>query len=45
MELEAHISRIERQGNEILLQADASLWVDNIRIYDVKQAAVSLLEG
>jgi 3-hydroxymyristoyl/3-hydroxydecanoyl-(acyl carrier protein) dehydratase len=45
MELEAHISGIERQGNEILLQADASLWVDNIRIYDVKQAAVSLLEG
>jgi 3-hydroxymyristoyl/3-hydroxydecanoyl-(acyl carrier protein) dehydratase len=45
MELEAHIASIERLENQIVVQADASLWVDNIRIYEVKQAAVSLLEG
>jgi 3-hydroxymyristoyl/3-hydroxydecanoyl-(acyl carrier protein) dehydratase len=45
MELEVHVAKIERQGSQIILQADASLWVDNIRIYEVKQAAISLLEG
>jgi 3-hydroxymyristoyl/3-hydroxydecanoyl-(acyl carrier protein) dehydratase len=45
MELEAHVSGIERLGNKIILKADASLWVDHIRIYEVKQAAISLLEG
>jgi hypothetical protein len=45
MELEVHISGIERQENQVVIRADASLWVDNIRIYEVKQASVSLLEG
>jgi 3-hydroxymyristoyl/3-hydroxydecanoyl-(acyl carrier protein) dehydratase len=45
MELEVHVSSVERQGNQIILKADASLWVDHIRIYEVKQAAISLLKG
>lgn len=44
MELEAHIVSVERRGNQTILQADASLWVDSIRIYEVKQAAISLVE-
>jgi 3-hydroxymyristoyl/3-hydroxydecanoyl-(acyl carrier protein) dehydratase len=45
MELEAHITGIEQANNQVIVRADASLWVDNIRIYEVKQAAISLLEG
>jgi 3-hydroxymyristoyl/3-hydroxydecanoyl-(acyl carrier protein) dehydratase len=45
MELEAHIAGIEQVDNQVIVRAEASLWVDNIRIYEVKQAAISLLEG
>jgi len=45
MELEAHVSSIEQTDNQIAVLADASLWVDNIRIYEMKQASISLVEG
>jgi 3-hydroxymyristoyl/3-hydroxydecanoyl-(acyl carrier protein) dehydratase len=45
MEVEAHLSAIEQRADQLLLLGDASLWVNGLRIYEVKNAAVGLLEG
>ena len=45
MKLEVHLTRIERLVDQVLLVGDASLWADGIRIYEVKDAAVRLVEG
>ena len=45
MELEVHITKIEKQPGRVLLQGDASLWVDDLRIYQVKNLTVGILEG
>ena len=43
--LEAHIKQIERQGNSVTLLADASLWKDELRIYEVENVGVRLAES
>jgi len=43
MYLEIHISHVESNHNQVTLIGDASLWKDNMRIYEVKQIAVQIL--
>ena len=45
MELEIHLVDIEQGADQVILTGDASLWVDGLRIYEVKNAAVGILEG
>ena len=45
MELEVHIQRVEREAGQVTIRGDASLWVDRLRIYEVKNAAVAILEA
>jgi 3-hydroxymyristoyl/3-hydroxydecanoyl-(acyl carrier protein) dehydratase len=43
MELEIHLHMVERSAGEILIAGDASVWVDNLRIYEVKNASVRMV--
>ena len=45
MRLEAHISRVEQRGDQIVILADASLWRDQLRIYEVRDLGLALVEG
>ncbi len=45
MRLEAHISRVERRGDQIVILADASLWRDQLRIYEVRDLGLAIVEG
>ncbi len=45
MKLEVHLTQIEQRVDQVLLVGDASLWADGIRIYEVKDAAIRLVEG
>ena len=45
MRLEVHISRIERRSNQIIILADASLWRDQMRIYDVRDLGLAMVES
>ncbi len=45
MKVEVHLTRIERSVSQVLLVGEASLWADGIRIYEVKDAAIRLVEG
>lgn len=42
MELEVHLSGIERSGAQTLLTGDASMWVDGLRIYEINHAAIEI---
>jgi 3-hydroxymyristoyl/3-hydroxydecanoyl-(acyl carrier protein) dehydratase len=44
MELEVHLKSIDPHPGGLILLADASLWVDELRIYEIKNAAVAILE-
>jgi PfaB family protein len=45
MRLEAHITGVERRGDQVVVLADASLWRDRLRIYEVRQLGVALSES
>ncbi len=45
MLLEVKIRRVEEQGGELRIIADASLWADRTRIYEVKQAGIAISKG
>ncbi len=50
MELEVHLTGLQKQVDPsgaplYVLLGDANLWVDGLRIYEVKNAAVSVLES
>lgn len=45
MKIEVHLRGVERVASQVILHADASLWADHMRIYEVKDAAISLQEG
>jgi hypothetical protein len=36
---------VEHSAGQVLLMGDASLWADRIRIYEVKDAGIRLVEG
>jgi len=42
---EIHIKQITHQGNSIILIADANIWRDNLRVYEVKDLALAVVEG
>ncbi|WP_129676971.1 PfaB family protein [Candidatus Chloroploca sp. Khr17] len=42
MSLEAHITRIEQRGPAIVIVANASLWRDGLRIYEVKDLGIAI---
>jgi 3-hydroxymyristoyl/3-hydroxydecanoyl-(acyl carrier protein) dehydratase len=44
MQLEIHITNIERAPGQVTLFGDASLWKGGMRIYEVKQVALRLAE-
>jgi 3-hydroxymyristoyl/3-hydroxydecanoyl-(acyl carrier protein) dehydratase len=45
MKLEVQIKRVEKSSHRVLIVGDASLWADSMRIYEIKDAAVCLVEG
>jgi len=45
MHLEVHISSIDESDEQVTIVGDASLWKEGLRIYEVKQAAIRLLEA
>ncbi len=45
MYLEVHMSKVEIGNDKVTLIGDASLWKPNLRIYEVKNVAVCLLES
>lgn len=45
MYLEVHISKIESTPDKVTIIGDASLWKPNLRIYEVKDAAICLVES
>jgi 3-hydroxymyristoyl/3-hydroxydecanoyl-(acyl carrier protein) dehydratase len=44
-ELEVHISDQQREPHGVTLQGDASLWIDGLRIYEARNAAIRILEA
>ncbi len=45
MQLELHVQQIEQSAVGLALSGDASLWADGLRIYEVKNAGIGILEG
>ncbi len=45
MKLEAHVTGVEREPGRATVTADASVWADGVRIYEIRQAAISVMEG
>jgi len=45
MHLEVHVSKIIAKPEKVILIGDASLWKQNIRIYEVKDAAICLMDA
>ena len=45
MQLEIHISKVIAGDGQVTVVGDASLWKENMRIYEVKQVAVRLSEA
>lgn len=44
MQVEIHISKVEIRPNKVILIADASLWKNQLRIYEVKDLALCLAD-
>jgi 3-hydroxymyristoyl/3-hydroxydecanoyl-(acyl carrier protein) dehydratase len=42
---ETHIKKITRDGDSIIIIADANIWRDNLRVYEVKDLALAVVEG
>jgi hypothetical protein len=45
MHLEVHIKTIEKRGNQLVMIANAFLWNDKMRIYQVTDIALGIEEG
>ena len=45
MELEVHLKPIEQQPDRTVLTGDASLWVDGLRIYEVRQISLGIFSS
>ena len=45
MDIEVHIKKIEKNGQRVTLLADANLWKNKIRIYELTDAAIALVEA
>ncbi|MCP4294263.1 MAG: PfaB family protein, partial [Proteobacteria bacterium] len=45
MSLDVHIKSIEREHQQTIIKGDANLWKDGLRIYTVKDAAITINEA
>ncbi|MDJ0845618.1 short-chain dehydrogenase [Crocosphaera sp.] len=45
MSLEVHISQVKQDGDRLTIIGDASLWKEGLRIYEIKNIALCLLEA
>jgi 3-hydroxymyristoyl/3-hydroxydecanoyl-(acyl carrier protein) dehydratase len=45
MKVEVKIKKVDQQDGQVLIQAEASLWADAMRIYEVKNVLVRLVEA
>lgn len=45
MSLDVHISRVENKAGKITVFADASLYKDGLRIYELANAQIALIEA
>ena len=45
MHLEVHIKTIEKRGSQLVIIADAFLWNDKMRIYQVTDIALGVEES
>ena len=45
MKVEVNITKIEEYEDRVILEGDASLWADAVRIYEVKHVAVCVMES
>lgn len=45
VELEVHLSAVVQRAGYVTLVGDAYLWADGLRIYEVKNASIGILEG
>lgn len=45
MDIEVHIKQVEKTGSQVVLMADASLWKNKIRIYQITDAALALVDA
>ena len=45
MSLEIHISQIKKESDRLTIIGDASLWKEDLRIYEIKDIAICLLEA
>jgi 3-hydroxymyristoyl/3-hydroxydecanoyl-(acyl carrier protein) dehydratase len=43
MQIEAQITRVSRSQDQVTVETDASLWADDVRIYEVKGASLRLV--
>jgi 3-hydroxymyristoyl/3-hydroxydecanoyl-(acyl carrier protein) dehydratase len=43
MQIEAHITRVGHLSDQVTIETDASLWADDMRIYEVKGASFRLV--
>jgi hypothetical protein len=42
--LEVHITSIERRADQVIITGDASVWRGSLRIYELKQLALRIIE-
>jgi len=45
MDLEVHLREVNLEGAGLFLHTDASVWVDGLRIYEIKNASIQIVEG
>ena len=45
MKIEVNVTTIEEVEDRVILEGDASLWADAVRIYEVRHAAVCVMEN
>jgi 3-hydroxymyristoyl/3-hydroxydecanoyl-(acyl carrier protein) dehydratase len=45
MQLEIHVSQIVKEDGQVMLAADASLWRDELRIYEVNDVSIAIEEA
>ena len=45
MKLEVKITSVRKEPGQVLVEGDASLWADTLRIYEIKHAAITLVEA
>lgn len=45
MDIEVHIKSVVVEADKVVVMADANLWKDKLRIYQVTDAAIAIMEA